>query len=532
MKAEGQSLVVLYCHHRLVWICLLSLLSIEPCHPSTDHPLININRSSFPDGFIFGAGSSAYQYEGAAYIDGRKPSIWDTFTKDQPEKILDHSNGNVADNFYYRYEEDIALMKEIGLNSFRFSISWPRIFPQGKISGGVNQEGVDFYNYLINQLISKGIEPFVTLFHWDLPQALQDEYGGFLSPKVVKDFGEYVDFCFKEFGDRVKHWVTVNEPNLFSATGYSTGTEAPGRCSNYLGNCPEGNSATEPYIAAHHLILCHAYAVKLYRKNYQATQKGVIGISIYTFWAVPKYDTVASHKAASRALDFMFGWIFHPITYGNYPKIMRSVVGNRLPKFTKYESEMVKGSIDFLGVNYYTAFYADDLTSYSTVNLSYTTDNHVNITSEKNGIPIGQPTGSSWLYIYPNGLREMLLYIKRKYNPPSIYITENGLGDVNSTSWPINKAVNDSLRIKYHSLHLSYLLKTIKEGVDVRGYYIWSFLDNFEWDSGYTYRFGITFVDYEDKLKRYLKHSALWFKNFLLQENTTIIDQPTMLYSQ
>ncbi|TXG55762.1 hypothetical protein EZV62_017075 [Acer yangbiense] len=531
MKAEGQSHAILtYCHHLLVSICLLSLLSIEPCHSSThDHPPININRSSFPAGFIFGAGSSAYQYEGAAHIDGRKPSIWDTFTKDQPEKILDHSNGNVADNFYYRYEEDIALMKKIGLDSFRFSISWPRIFPQGKISGGVNQEGVDFYNYLINQLISNGIEPFVTLFHWDLPQTLQDEYGGFLSPKVVKDFGDYVDFCFKEFGDRVKHWVTVNEANLFSATGYSTGTEAPGRCSNYMGNCPEGNSATEPYVAAHHLILCHAYAVKLYRKNYQATQKGLIGISIYTFWAVPKYDTVASNMAASRVLDFMFGWIFHPITYGNYPKIMRSMVGNRLPKFTKYESEMVKGSIDFLGVNYYTAFYADDVTSYSTVNLSYTTDSHVNLTSEKNGIPIGQSTGSSWLYIYPDGLREMLLYIKRKYNPPSIYITENGLGDVNSTSWPINKAINDSLRIKYHSLHLSSLLRTIKEGVNVRGYYIWSFLDNFEWDSGYTYRFGITFVDYNDKLKRYLKHSALWFKNFLHKENTT---KPTMLYSQ
>ncbi|KAL5762792.1 hypothetical protein ACOSP7_019056 [Xanthoceras sorbifolium] len=528
MKAHEIQSRRLVLYHLILSICL-SLSRIEQCHSST-HNLLN--RSSFPAGFIFGAGSSAYQYEGAALIDGRKPSIWDTFTREQPEKILDHSNGNVADNFYNRYEEDIALMKEIGLDSFRFSISWPRIFPQGKISGGVNQEGVDFYNYLINQLKSNGIEPFVTLFHWDLPQALEDEYGGFLSPKVVEDFREYVEFCFKEFGDRVKHWVTVNEPNLFSSTGYAIGNEAPGRCSNYIGNCSEGNSATEPYIAAHNLILCHANAVKLYRQNYQATQNGVIGISIYTFWTVPKYDTVASSKAAYRAIDFMFGWIFHPITYGNYPKIMRSLVGDRLPRFTKSESEMVKGSIDFLGVNYYTTFYADDLTSYSTVNLSYTTDNHVNLTSEKNGIPIGQSTGSWWLYIYPQGIREILLYIKRKYNPPAIYITENGIGDVNSSSWPINKALNDSLRIKYHSLHLSYLLEAIREGVHVRGYYAWSFLDNFEWDSGYTYRFGITFVDYKDKLKRYLKNSALWFKTFLQEEKYTTIIQPSnLLYS-
>ncbi|KAL5762793.1 hypothetical protein ACOSP7_019057 [Xanthoceras sorbifolium] len=247
----------------------------------SSHSSTLLKRSSFPAGFLFGVGSSAYQYEGAAHIDGRKPSIWDTFAIDQPERILDHSNGDVPNNFYHRYKEDIALMKEIGLDSFRFSISWSRILPQGKISGRVNQQGVDFYNNLINELISNGIEPFVTLFHWDLPQALEDEYGGFLSPKIVKDFGEYADFCFKEFGDRVKYWVTLNEPNLFSEFGYATGELAPGRCSIYIENCSSGNSAIEPYIVTHHLILSHAIAVKLYRKKFQA---------------------------ASRALDFQIGW--------------------------------------------------------------------------------------------------------------------------------------------------------------------------------------------------------------------------------
>lgn len=462
------------------------------------------------------------QYEGAAHTEGRTPSVWDTFAANQPEKILDRSNGDVADNFYFRYKEDIALVKQVGFDSLRFSISWSRILPHGNISGGVNQQGVDFYNDLIDELISNGLKPFVTLFHWDTPQALEDEYGGFLSPKIVKDFGDFADLCFREFGDRVKHWITLNEPETFCESGYAKGTKAPGRCSNYIGNCPAGNSATEPYVAAHHLILSHATAVKLYRQNYQASQNGLIGITISSIWAVPKFQTVASKKAASRVIDFIFGWIFSPITYGSYPKSMQHLVGNRLPKFTKSQAEMVKGSVDFLGLNYYTANYADEVTSFSNTSLSYTTDSRVNRTKEKNGFPIGQPTGSDWLYIYPRGIRELLLYLKKKYNPPPIYITENGMGDVNSLSWPINYALNDTVRVNYYSDHLSYLLEAIKEGVDVRGYFAWSFLDNFEWEDGYTNRFGITYVDYRDGLKRSLKNSALWFKNFLQNQNDIV----------
>ncbi|KAH9774614.1 Beta-glucosidase 17 [Citrus sinensis] len=380
------------------------------------------------------------------------------------EKILDHSNGDVADNFYFRYKEDIALVKQVGFDSIRFSISWSRILPHGNISGGVNQQGVDFYNNLINELISNGLTPFVTLFHWDTPQALEDEYGGFLSPKIVKDFGDYADLCFKEFGDRVKHWITLNEPETVGECGYAKGTKAPGRCSNYIGNCPAGNSATEPYVAAHHLILSHATAVKLYRQNYQASQNGLIGITVSSIWAVPKFPTVASEKAAYRAIDFKFGWIFNPITYGSYPRSMQHLVGNRLPKFTKSQAEM---------------------------------------------------TGSDWLSIYPKGIRELLLYLKEKYNPPPIYITENGVGDVNSSSWRISYALNDTVRVNYYNDHLSCILEAIKGGVDVRGYFAWSFLDNYEWEDGYTTRFGITYVDYKDGLRRSLKNSALWFKKFL-----------------
>ncbi|XP_020538960.1 beta-glucosidase 17 isoform X2 [Jatropha curcas] len=452
-----------------------------------------LNRSSFPTGFIFGAGSSAYQYEGAAYIDGKGPSIWDTFARIHPEKILDHNNGNIAEDFYHHYKEDIALMKVLGLDSFRFSISWSRVLPKGKISGGVNQDGVHFYNNLINELLSNGIQPFVTLLHYDPPQALEDEYGGFLSPNIVDDYGDYADFCFKEFGDRVKYWVTINEPNLFSSNGYATSRGPPCRCSDYID------------------------------QNCKDFQQGKIGISVLTEWKVPKYQTSACIKAAFRAMDFQFGWIVNPITYGDYPRTMRSIVGHRLPKFTKQQSKMLKGSLDFIGVNYYTAYYAEDAAYSRNVNLSYTTDNHVNLTTKKDGIPLGQPTSYDGYYFYPKGIQELVLYIKRKYKNPVIYVTENGLLDVRNSSLSITDELKDKLRISFHHQHLSYLLKAIEDnGANVRGYFLWSFLDDFEWEFGYTIQLGINYVDFNDGLKRYSKNSALWFKKFLQKKNVTI----------
>ncbi|XP_037496883.1 LOW QUALITY PROTEIN: beta-glucosidase 24 [Jatropha curcas] len=352
-----------------------------------------ISRNSFPKDFIFGVASSACQSEGAADTDGKKPSIWDTFTKNYPQKIKDRSTGDVADDFYHRYK--------------------------GKINGGVNPLGVQFYNDLINNLLSNGIKPFVTLLHFDPPQALEDEYGGFLSPQIVKDYVDYADFCFKTFGDRVKLWVTINEPNIFVIQGYDSGVLAPGRCSHLLGNCSAGNSATEPYIVMHHLLLSHSAAVKLYRDKYEVIQKGQIGITISSQWYTPKYNTSSGRLATSRVLDFSFGWYW----------------------------------------------------------------------------------------------KELLLYVKEIYNNPTIFITENGMAD--DASLPLEVGLKDGLRIRYLSSHLSYLLRAIKKGVNVKSYYIWSFFDDFEWSSGYTIRFGITYVDYKNNLKRYLKYSAYWFKLFL-----------------
>uniref|UniRef100_A0A6N2KZQ7 Beta-glucosidase n=1 Tax=Salix viminalis TaxID=40686 RepID=A0A6N2KZQ7_SALVM len=450
------------------------------------------NRTSFPRDFTFGAGTAAYQSEGAAYIDGKGPSIWDTFTKQHPEKIWDQSTGNVGIDFYHRYKEDVQLMKKMGLDSFRFSISWSRVLPKGKISGGVNPLGVRFYNNLINELLANGITPFVTLFHWDLPQALEDEYYGFLSSKAVTG------------------------AHLTSHTRLATmlGTFAPGRCSNYVGNCTHGNSGTEPYTVAHNLILGHAAAAKLYREKYQASQKGKIGITIVTNWFIPKSPKSKEDiKAAYRELDFLF---VNPLTYGDYPEVMKAIVGHRLPKFTKEQSALVKGSIDFLGVNYYTTNYATNNPAPNKVNFSYSGDSQTILSTSKGGHPIGTPTALNWLFVYPKGMYDLMLYIKDKYKNPPIYITENGLADANNASLPVKEALKDGLRIRYLANHLQYLSKAIKEGVNVKGYYQWAFWDDFEWDAGYTVRFGLYYIDYKNNLKRYMKYSAYWFKKFLL----------------
>ncbi|KAL3537315.1 hypothetical protein ACH5RR_000681 [Cinchona calisaya] len=479
---------------------------------------VPFNRTSFPPNFIFGAASSAYQYEGAAFEDGKGPSIWDVFAHKHPEKILAHSNGDVADDFYHRYKEDVRLMKYEGLNGFRFSISWSRVLPYGKLSKGVNKLGVAFYNNLINELIANGVTPFVTLLHWDPPQALE-EYGGFLNINIVDDFRDFADLCFKEFGDRVKYWSTFNEPWSFATGGYDSstaiGTIAPGRCSAWMNKCAVGDSSTEPYIVAHHIILCHAAVSKLYGEKYKASQKGEVGIVLVTNWMMPYSSSTADAIAAKRGLDFFLGWFLEPLTYGDYPKSMRDAVGNRLPKFTPEQSKFIKGTLDFLGLNYYTANYVVNIPVPNTINISYTTDYRANMPQERNGKFIGAPTGAGILFVYPQGLTELLVYVKENYKSPTIYITENGLAEINIDT--VKQGVNDTNRIHFYLGHIKALKAAIDKGVDVKGFFTWTFLDTFEWGSGYGMRFGLNFIDYKNNLKRYPKRSALWLKRFLLK---------------
>ncbi|KAG2629178.1 hypothetical protein PVAP13_3KG409700 [Panicum virgatum] len=479
----------------------------------------SINRRSFPHGFVFGTASSAYQYEGAAMEGGRGPSIWDTFTHKYPEKIIDGSNGDVADDQYHRYKEDVNIMKDIGMDAYRFSISWTRILPYGSLSGGVNREGVNYYNNLINELLSKGLQPFVTIFHWDSPQSLEDKYKGFLNHNIIDDYKSYAEVCFREFGDRVKHWITFNEPFSFCQSGYASGVFAPGRCSSWeQGNCSVGDSGTEPYTACHHQLLAHGETVRLYKEKYQALQMGKIGITLMSHWFVPMSNSKSDKAAARRSMDFMLGWFMHPLIKGEYPLTMRKLAGNRLPKFSKEQSELVKGAFDFIGLNYYTAYFAENVPPSNSLNYSYNTDPRANLTGARNGVPIGPTSASTWyftFYIYPKGLYELLLYVKEKYGNPTIYITENGVPEINNSSLTLQEALKDDTRIQYYHDHLLSLLSALRDGANVKGYFAWSLLDDFEWASGYTLRFGINFVDYNDGLKRYPKNSAHWFKKFL-----------------
>ncbi|XP_038985593.1 beta-glucosidase 1-like [Phoenix dactylifera] len=473
------------------------------------HPL---SRSSFPEGFVFGTAASAYQVEGMALKEGRGPCIWDTFVK-IPGNIAGNATADVTVDEYHRYKEDVDIMKKMNFDAYRFSISWSRIFPKG--TGKVNWRGVFYYNRLINYVLKQGITPYANLYHYDLPQALQDEYLGWLSPKIVEAYANFADFCFKI--GRVKNWFTFNEPRVVAALGYDDGTHAPGRCTNCSAG---GNSATEPYIVAHHLILSHAAAVKRYREKYEAHQKGKIGILCDFVWYEPLTDSIRDQEAAQRARDFHIGWFLHPIIYGEYPKTMQEIVKERLPKFTREEVEMVKGSIDYVGINQYTSYYMEDQPTYSQTPVSYSADWHTQFAYDRDGVPIGPRAHSEWLYIVPWGMYKAVTYVKETYGNPTVILAENGMDQPGNVTLP--GALRDTQRVNYYKSYITELKKAIDDGANVMGYFAWSLLDNFEWKLGYTSRFGLVYVDYST-LKRYPKNSAYWFRNMLKGKEELIL---------
>ncbi|MCL7044904.1 hypothetical protein MKW94_009067 [Papaver nudicaule] len=469
----------------LYWVLhsLFLLIPLIVTHASSEESTV-AGKESFPKDFVFGTATSAYQVEGMAKKDGRGPSIWDVYVR-IPGNIANNATADVTVDQYHRYKEDVDIMKNLNFDAYRFSISWSRIFPYG--TGKVNRRGVAYYNRLIDYMLEQGITPYANLYHYDLPYALERKYKGLLSRDVVKDYADFADFCFKTFGDRVKNWMTFNEPRVAAALGYDNGFFAPARCSKPFGNCTQGNSSTEPYIVAHHLILSHAAAVQRYRQKYQERQKGRIGILL---------DFPI--RAAQRARDFHLGWFLHPIVYGEYPKSMQRIVAERLPKFTQSEVKMVKGSMDFLGVNQYTAYYMYDQLSDMVMQREKKAINwngHTGFAYERNGVPIGPRAYSNWLYEVPWGMYKALTYVKEHYGNPNVILSENGMDDPGNT-------------------YLIQLKKAIDRGANVTGYFAWSLLDNFEWKIGYTSRFGIVYVDYNN-LKRYPKMSAYWFKTLL-----------------
>ncbi|KAJ0019020.1 hypothetical protein Pint_11688 [Pistacia integerrima] len=453
-----------------------------------------VSRSDFPPDFIFGVATSAYQIEGACKEGGRGASIWDAFSHTEG-KIIDKSNGDVAVDHYHRYKEDIDLIAKLGFDGYRFSISWSRIFPDG-LGTKVNEEGITFYNNIIDALLEKGITPYITLYHWDLPLHLHDKMGGWVNKEIVKYFAIYADTCFSCFGDRVKKWITINEPLQTAVNGYDTGIFAPGR---------RQHSSTEPYLAAHHQILAHATAFSIYQSKYKDKQGGKVGLVVDCEWAEANSDKIEDLSAAARRLDFQLGWYLHPIYYGEYPEVMRKRLGDRLPEFTQEEKELLKHAVDFVGLNQYTSRFIAHATSPEEGDY-YKSQEMERIVEWEGGEIIGEKAASEWLYVVPWGIRKVLNYISKTYNNPPIFVTEND----NDTS-PLHEMLDDKLRVRYFKEYLAAVSRAIKDGADVRGYFAWSLLDNFEWAQGYTKRFGLVYVDYKNGLARHPKSSAYWF---------------------
>lgn len=447
----------------------------------------------FPADFVWGAATSSYQIEGAWLEGGKGLSIWDAFCH-IPGKIKNNDTGDFACDHYYHFADDVKLMADMGLKAYRFSLSWPRIQPTGR--GKPNSKGLRFYSDLIDTLLAHHITPWATLYHWDLPLALQLEYDGWLNPKLADFFADYAAICFEALGDRVKHWLTLNEPWCSAVLGHGIGIHAPGRISR-----------DEPYLAGHTLLRAHALAVERYRAQFQAQQKGMIAIANNCDWREPRTDSEADRQAAQRAVEFFLGWFADPIYTGDYPAVMRERLGKRLPQFNDNEKALLKGSADFFGLNHYStmyAAYAPDAKTTSAVldNAGLSEDQEVALNSD----PEWKKTQMEW-NIVPFGFRKLLQWIDARYHSPDIYVTENGcaLPDVME-----NGRVNDLQRIAFLESYLDAAHEAYTRKVKLKGYFVWSFLDNFEWGEGYAKRFGLHYVDFRSG-QRLPKASAKWY---------------------
>ena len=429
----------------------------------------------FPDDFLWGTATAAYQIEGAHDADGKGPSIWDTFSH-VPGKIENGEVGDVACDHYHRYRADVALMAELGLNAYRFSISWPRVIPSG--DGAPNPAGLDFYSRLVDALLERSITPFITLYHWDLPQALQDR-GGWGNRDVAGWFGDYAALLGRTLGDRVRHWITFNEPFAFIIIGHVFGMHAPGLSDPALA-----------FQASHHMNRAHGEAVRALRAT---VPDSVVGITQVSMPAYPATDSDADRAAARRFDGFVNRWYWEPPLLGQYPADILERLGPMAPTIESGDLERIAPPIDFFGHNSYTrAVVRDDPASMLIGATQIDTHN--------------PKTEMGW-EIYPDHLYDALTRITRDYGALDIYITENGAAFRDAV---VNRRVNDPQRIDYLHTHLAACHRAIQDGVKLRGYFCWSLLDNFEWAYGYSKRFGLIHVDYASQ-RRIVKDSGRFF---------------------
>nr|XP_043628758.1 beta-glucosidase 18-like isoform X1 [Erigeron canadensis] len=484
----------------------------------------HIKRSEFPPGFLFGSATSAYQVEGAYLEDDKSLSNWDVYC----HSIgcgLNGENGDIADDHYHLFMNDIELMHSLGIEAYRFSISWARILPRGRF-GQVNPAAIMFYNKILDNLILKGLEPFVTIYHVDFPQEFEDRYGSWLNPEMQEEFLYMAEICFKYFGDRVKHWVTINEPKFVAEMAYEIGAVPPSRCSEPYENCNDGNSDVEPLIAIHNMLLAHGRAAKLYHEYFQPKQGGLIGLTVHACMYEPLTDTELDRGAAKRAFAFHAGWVLDPSIFGEYPEEIQQYLGSRLPSFSLEEKNYMKNSIDFIGINHYSSIYAKDCTNSScSATANRAMQGFVDTVAERDGVLIGGLTGVEGSYVVPGGMRKIVNLMKNRYNNIPMFVTENGYSSPNGQELQVNELLNDVKRIEYHSTYLASLLQSIREGADVRGYFAWSLMDSYEWLKGYSVRYGFYYVDHQTQI-RIPKLSARWYKNFLTN-NGDLIEKET-----
>ena len=437
----------------------------------------------FPDKFIWGAIASAYQIEGAWDEDGKGQSIWDQYVR-LPDRILNGDTGNTACNHYHLMPDDVKLMKEIGLLSYRFTMSWTRILPEGV--GEINQKGLEFYDRLVDNLLKAGIKPKATLYHWDFPVLLQDR-GGWPNRDSIEWFGEYAAIAFNKLADRVDLWATHNEPWVAAFLGYGAGIHAPGI-----------NDATQAYQAAHHMLLAHAKAVEIYRAG---NFGGEIGLILNLNHLIPGSDKEEDLQATRRVYDETHSLFLDPIFLGKYPENFFQWLGPNQPQIEPGDLEKLTGTADYLGINHYNSdkVYYDHFGGWLRARLeAYTA-------------PGWGYTQMGW-GINPSGLKAEVANIVNNYGHPKLFLTENGCAAVDIPDE--NGFVNDLDRIRFLRAHLIALHEAIEDGANVQGYYVWSILDNFEWDRGYSNKFGLVRVDFQS-LERIPKQSAHWYSNVI-----------------
>jgi beta-glucosidase len=436
----------------------------------------------FPDNFLWGAATAAYQIEGSPLADGAGPSIWQRFSHDPRLMAAKGHTGDVACDHYNRWREDVSLMKELGLQAYRFSVAWGRVLPEG--TGRINQAGLDFYERLVDELLANSIEPLITLYHWDLPAALDDR-GGWLNRDVADWFADYGEVLFRRLDGRVKKWVTLNEPWVVTDGGYLHGALAPGHRNMF-----------ETPIASHNLMRSHGAAVKRYRD----VGAHEIGLVVNIEPKYPASDSADNEAATRRADAYMNRQYLDPALKGEYPAEMAEIFGEAWPDFPASDLSDIAQPVDFIGINYYTRNVVRHDEEQWPLQASMVMQEGATYTE------------TGW-EVYAPALRDLLVWFKDRYGSIPLYITENGSAFADPPTAP-DDGLHDPLRVAYLRSHLAALVEAIDAGVDVRGYMAWSLLDNLEWSLGYTKRFGIVHVDFETQ-KRTIKDSGRLYQSVI-----------------